>query len=80
MREVVRAVQNGRKKAGLNVDDRIKLSIKASGELAEAITEHQKTIEAETLAVSLGDGEYAYKENVKVDGHEIAISLEKAKA
>lgn len=78
MREAVRAVQNGRKKAGLNVDDRIKLSLKASGELVEAIVEHQKTIEAETLAVSLGDGEYDYKEQVKVENHALEISLEKA--
>lgn len=79
MREVVRAVQNGRKKAGLNVDDRIKLSLKASGELQDAINEHQKTITDETLAVSLINGEYSYAETVKIDGHELIISLEVAK-
>lgn len=78
MREIIRAVQNARKKAGLNVDDRIKLSLKASGELAEAIVEHQKTIEAETLAVSLDDGDYDYKEVVKVENHDLNISLEKS--
>ena len=79
MREVVRAVQNGRKKAGLNVDDRIQLSLKASDELQDAITEHQSTITDETLAVSLANDEYSYTENVKVDGHELTISLEVAK-
>ncbi len=79
MREVVRAVQNGRKKAGLNVDDRIQLSLKASDELQDAITEHQSTITDETLAVSLTNDEYSYTENVKVDGNELTISLEVAK-
>ena len=78
MREVARGVQNARKKAGLNVDDRIKLSLDASGELAEAIKEHQKTIESETLAVALTSDEYDYKEVVKVENHDLNISLEKA--
>lgn len=78
MREVVRAVQNGRKKAGLNVDDRIKLSLKSSGELQDAIAEHQDVITEETLAVSVTNDGYGYSENVKVDGHELTISLEKA--
>ncbi len=79
MREVVRAVQNGRKKAGLNVDDRIKLSLKASGEIKDAIDEYQKVVSDETLAVALDNNEYSYSETVKVDGHELIISLEAVK-
>ncbi len=78
VREVVRAVQNARKKAGLNVDDRIKLSLKGSGELKDAIVEHQDAITTETLATKLSNDEYSYVENVKIDDHDLSISLEKA--
>lgn len=77
MREVIRFIQNARKKAGLNIDDRIKLGLKADGGLKEAINEHQKTITDETLATILTEAEYSYIENVKVEGHELSISLER---
>jgi isoleucyl-tRNA synthetase len=73
MREVIRVVQAARKKAGLNVDDRIKLVV------SEFPEEFRETIMAETLAVELaGEGTYGYDEIVKVDGKDIVISLEKA--
>jgi len=78
MREVVRHVQSARKDAGLNVDDRIVLSLKTDNdELQQAIKEHEKTISDETLATSIKPGEYSYKTTVKVDGVELLISLEK---
>ena len=78
MREVIRHVQAARKNAGLQVDDRINLHLLTeSAELAEAITEHHDAIYAETLAV--GD-EVATTDAVmvKIEGAELAISLEKA--
>lgn len=77
MREVVRVVQNARKKAGLNVDDRINLSIKSDGELSQAINEHKQVILDETLAKSLTHGEYRYNETVKIENFELTLSLEK---
>jgi len=78
MREVVRHVQAARKDAGLNVDDRIKLSLTAEGDLARAIDEHTETIKQETLATDLGRGqEHAYLIDVTVDGNPLAISLAK---
>lgn len=78
MREVVRHVQNARKNAGLNVDDRIALSLQtADDELSEAIQEHVKTITAETLANGLTDHQYDYQAAVKVEGVELQLSLEK---
>lgn len=78
MREVVRHVQAARKAAELNVDDRIHLSLTASGELAEAVSEHQATIQAETLATDITNSAYLYKSVVNVETMELQISLEKA--
>lgn len=79
MREVVRFIQNARKDAGLNIDDRIKLSLSTDDErLTSAIDEHQVEIASETLATNMDAAEYAYKTTVKIDGVELAISIEKA--
>jgi isoleucyl-tRNA synthetase len=78
MREVIRHVQSARKQAGLQVDDRIKLSLTAHGEVSKAIEEHKEVIKHETLAVSLGsEGDYSYKTEAKVDGSNLKISLSK---
>jgi len=79
-REVIRFVQAARKKAGLNVDDRIVLSLKAENkDLAQAIAEHQEVIVAETLAEALNiDNVYAYTETATLEGEALELSLEKA--
>lgn len=80
MREIVRHVQAARKQAGLSIDDRITLVISATEhEVQQAIEEHADTIKAETLAETVkSTGEKTYKTTVKVDGHLLEISLEKA--
>jgi len=72
VRELIRFVQSARKKAELNVDDRIKLSV--SCEVPEKFVE---TLKNEVLATTLDDGNYAYDEVVKVNGENVTISLEK---
>ena len=73
VRELIRVVQSGRKKAGLNVDDRIKLSV-----AAEVPDEWRETLMNETLATELStQGNYEYDEIVKVNGENVTISLEK---
>ncbi|HRQ86564.1 MAG TPA: DUF5915 domain-containing protein, partial [Candidatus Saccharibacteria bacterium] len=77
-REVVRSVQNARKDAGLNVDDRIVLSLSTSDdELNRAISEHAAMITAETLTADMTTKDHAYKTSVTVDGATLDISLEK---
>jgi len=77
MREVIRYVQAARKKAGLNVDDHIKLFLATDDkELSRAIDEHQEEIYAETLAeggTKAGD----YTEEVTVEGVKLRVSLSK---
>jgi isoleucyl-tRNA synthetase len=79
MREVIRYVQAARKSAGLNVDDRIKLSlVSANDELKAAISKHQREICEETLATILTNEKYGYLETNRVEGSELTVSLEKA--
>jgi len=55
-RHLVHQIQMMRKEARLNVDDRIRISVDAHGEVAEAIEEHSLYIRGETLAVELRRG------------------------
>lgn len=80
MREVIRHVQSARKKAGLNVDDRILLLLKTGDEeLSRAISEHSLVIEQETLAESKEEVDTiaAYEEEVMVDDKQLVIALTK---
>ena len=73
IRELIRFIQAARKKAGLNVDDRIRLMV--SMEVPEA---YREMLMNEVLAEELvHEGNFAYDEIVKVQGENVAISLEK---
>jgi isoleucyl-tRNA synthetase len=52
-REVVHAVQNARKEAGLEVQDRIALSLFGDDALLDAVRAHERYVTGETLATSL---------------------------
>ena len=79
MREVIRHVQSARKQANLNVDDHIKLSLKTIDDaLQAAISEHKATIMSETLTDVFEESIFTYQVEVKVEGIDLAISLEKA--
>ena len=75
-REVIRFIQDSRKKAGLEVSDRISLSWQADGELAEAIAEHLDEIASEVLATTFNRGE-ADDEWFRDGGLGLAVKIEK---
>jgi isoleucyl-tRNA synthetase len=52
-RDVVRAVQQARRDAGLDVSDRIRLRLAGEEDVAAAIEAHADLIKTETLAISL---------------------------
>ena len=76
MREVIRHVQSARKKAGLQVDDRIMLQLTTDDEqLRQAIDEHAEVIAAETLA-TFGQSD-VYSTTVAIEGAELQITLQR---
>ena len=58
-REVVHAVQNARKEAGLDVEDRISLALGGDDDLLAAVRAHEDYVTGETLATSLDLGDAA---------------------
>lgn len=79
MREVIRQVQNARKQADLQVDDRIELRLSASDEdLQKALKTHSDEIMAETLTTKLSDKVLKHTSETKVEGAKLTISLQKS--
>ena len=80
MREIVRHVQSARKQAGLQIDDRIVLSISSDdSEISQAIDAFADVIKSETLAVELNSVvNESEKYDAKIEGKLVKISLKKA--
>ena len=77
-RDVIRQVQEARKKAGLEISDRIFVDLNTTDkELAEAIKIHEKTICSEALAEFKKDIQPTYEVVVKINNKELRIGLSK---
>jgi isoleucyl-tRNA synthetase len=76
-REVVRAIQDRRKKLGLNVEDRIDTRYDADGMLVRALERHGDYVKNETLSVTLekGRAEDFNGEQMMLEGEQIWIGL-----
>ncbi len=87
-REIVHAVQNARKNAGLQVEDRIELALDGDPALVEAAGSYRDYIAGETLAVRLHVGEEAasvasdmeHTEQASIDVLELTISLRRVES
>ncbi len=86
-REIVHAVQNARKGAGLAVEDRITLTLGGDSELLAAAREHEAFIASEALALSVsfdgdgdgdGDGGDRAGEPATIEGRKLHIGVAKA--
>jgi isoleucyl-tRNA synthetase len=77
-RDVVRAVQQARKDAGLDVSDRIRLEIESDAIAIIAMRDHQDLIAGETLALELEFVDGTSGDIEVGDGSRIRVGLEKA--
>ncbi|HZT36053.1 MAG TPA: DUF5915 domain-containing protein, partial [Nitrososphaera sp.] len=77
-RDLIRSVQNARKNAGFNVEDRIKLKITSdNAEITEAAKQFKDLIFKETLATGELTDEPSHSETVKLDDQEVTIFVKK---
>ena len=79
-RDLVRLVQQARRDAGLEVSDRIELSVWTSPRIIEALEPHVAFMRAETLAVSLTWGTNADSQELagELDGEPALVRVTKA--
>jgi isoleucyl-tRNA synthetase len=78
-REVVRAIQDRRKKLGLNVEDRIDTRYDADGMLVRALERHGDYVKNETLSLTLekGRADDFNGEQMMLEGEQIWIGLKR---
>lgn len=77
-RELIRHIQQARKNAGLNVDDRISLAVQTDNqEIQTAFDKFKDEIYRETLATEELKDEPQHTEEVKLDGQAAEIRLSK---
>lgn len=79
-RDLVRFVQEMRKEADYQVDDRIYVAIEAQSEIAAAVTEFADYIKRETLAEELqqhGNFEWDKEQTVDMEGVQVKVAVRK---
>jgi isoleucyl-tRNA synthetase len=77
-REVVHAIQNTRKSAGLNVEDRIALTLGGDNELLDAVRANEEYVTGETLATSLSYDGAGGAETTAIEGKALTIAVSRA--
>jgi isoleucyl-tRNA synthetase len=78
-REIVHAIQNARKQAGLEVSDRIELRLAGDGELLDAVREHESYVAGETLAAKIDyDGAGPDVVGATIEGRKLKIGVTRA--
>jgi isoleucyl-tRNA synthetase len=77
-REIVHAVQNARKDAGLEITDRIALTLAGDPDLLEAAQAHQDYLANEVLATSVAYDGTANGATAKIDGRDLKIGVSRA--
>ena len=77
-REIVHAIQNARKNAGLQVEDRIALLLGGDDQLLDAAREHEPYVARETLATSVTYDGAGGVEPVTIEGQPLHIAVAKA--
>jgi isoleucyl-tRNA synthetase len=79
-RDLVRLIQDARKKAGLEVSERIDLQISAPPQFVEIVSDQMDYISGEVLAKSIsfnGESSYPHRAQIKVAGSALEIAFRK---
>jgi isoleucyl-tRNA synthetase len=76
-REVVHAIQNARKSAGLNVEDRIALTLGGDDELLEAVRANEEYVVGEVLATTVSYNSSS-GETTEIEGKPLSITVARA--
>jgi isoleucyl-tRNA synthetase len=76
-REIVHAVQNVRREAGLEVSDRIALTLDGDDDLLDAARAHEAYLAGETLAISVAYGAADAGTPTRIEGGELRIVVER---
>ncbi len=74
-REIVHAVQNARKEAGLEITDRIELALGGDEELLDAAREHEAYLAGEVLATAVGYDSDGDASSARIDGRPLQIAV-----
>jgi isoleucyl-tRNA synthetase len=77
-REVVHAIQNARKAAGLNVEDRIALTLGGDDELLDAVRANEDYVTAETLTTTLSYDGAGGGEETAIEGRSLTIAVSRS--
>ncbi|MEA2218341.1 MAG: isoleucyl-tRNA synthetase [Solirubrobacteraceae bacterium] len=77
-REVVHAVQHARREAGLQISDRIVLTLGGDDELLAAARAHERYVAGEVLAVGMHFDHNGHGEAARIEGRELRIALARA--
>ncbi|MDO5661380.1 MAG: isoleucine--tRNA ligase [Brachybacterium sp.] len=81
-RDVIRAIQQARREAGLEVSDRIRATVDGAEQVVVAVQAHAELVAAEVLATDLGvpgiPGEGAHLREEQVAGSAVTVSVARA--
>jgi isoleucyl-tRNA synthetase len=78
IRDFIRGVQDARKTAGLQIEDRIDLRYSASSDIAEAIAANFDYVKSETLALSIEPSTGGTGSAVEVGDETVTVQVSRA--
>ena len=74
-RDIIRHIQQSRKEAGFEINDKIELEITTQDKLKDAINIHQNFIETQTLSLIKDISKYDYSSTGEIEGYKFEIKM-----
>ncbi|MDR3208474.1 MAG: isoleucine--tRNA ligase [Rickettsiales bacterium] len=76
--DALRFIQDTRRAVGLDVSDRIKLSVAGDAEIIQSLKTHERRVAADTLATEIAYADSPLGHKTEIEGKNISIKIEKA--